>query len=585
MKWIGHEKSRTLPCPSNLVDDRARSRSSPENLTEYERALLENFERYQALVQATPGVIFETDAQGHNTFVSERWAQWTGLTPEETAGRDWLRAVPPEDIAGEESRWRAIWRTDQVIVYRSRLRTADGSGRWVLVRALPTRDRQGNIVRWTGTLTDINDLVQAQEALRTKEAELSLVMDAVPALIAYVNTDGCYLRVNRNYAQWFGSTVEEIQGKRMSDVLGEEQWKQIKPWVEKVLSGETITYERQLPFQRGDRRWIRASYTPDVNERGRIKGFVVHVIDIEVIKKAEEAKRASEENYRRIVETANEGIVIGTLDGKITFINQKWADMLGYSKEEILGKFDPDFMDEEQKALVLDTRQKLQSQKKGSGEYKFRRKDGSEFWTLWSASLFQDQEGENVGYIAMHADITDRKQVEQALKESEERYRHLFEEDLTGDFLAAADGTILLCNSAFLRIYGFSSREEALGTNLADLYLQGEDWDALLRMLKQERILERYTGYHRRRDGEIIQVVENLVGTFTRQGALQQITGYVFDDTAHRRTEKALFDSRDDLNRAQAVARTGSWRLNIQRNELLWSDENHRIFGSLGGPR
>ncbi len=349
-------------------------------------------------------------------------------------------------------------RTGQPLSYQARLRNTDGLSRWVLLRAIPTRDGEGNIVRWTGTLTDINDLMQAQEALRTKEAELSLVMDAVPALIAYVNTDGRYLRVNRSYAQWFGSTVEEIQGKRMSDVLGEDQWKQIEPWVEKVLSGETITYERQLPFQRGALRWIRASYTPDFNERGRIKGFVVHVIDIEDIKRGEEALKNSEENYRRILETANEGIVIGSLSGRMDFINQKWAEMLGYSKEELIGQIGLDFMDEDQKSMALDTREKLLKGERVTREYKFRRKDGSELWTLCSSSLFQDAEGNNSGYLGMHVDITDRKKAEQTLRESLE-----------------------------------------------------------------------------------------------------------------------------DLNRAQAVAHTGSWRLDIQHNELHWTEETHRIFGIPSG--
>ena len=80
---------------------------------------------------------------------------------------------------------------------------------------------------------------------------------------------------------------------------------------------------------------------------------MVHVMDIEERKKVEEAVRASEENYRRILETANEGIVIGTLDGKMKFTNPKWAEMLGYSKEEILDQVGLHFMDEDQEALVL----------------------------------------------------------------------------------------------------------------------------------------------------------------------------------------------------------------------------------------
>jgi PAS domain S-box-containing protein len=530
--------------------------------------------RYQALIQASPGIIFETDAQGNNTYVSEQWTAYTGMTPEETAGKGWRRALSAEEVEAEEARWQGILRSGIFSEYRTRLRSKDGSFQWFMVRALPTRNGEGGVVRWTGTLTNIEDLLkaqkqiedqraaleavrdeavnkkqlleavmeslpigvaitdrlggtiqansafeqiwggprpearsveesgayqarwsdtgkaltpgewasaqavekgrvvigqvleierfdgprlqvinsaapvknsrgeiigsavaiqdisslrQAQEALRLKEADLSLVMDAVPALIASVDTGFRYRRVNRNYAQWFGFTAEEIQGRTMSDVLGEAQWGKIKTYVERALAGETITYERQLPFQGGESRWVRASYTPDVNQAGLIQGFVVHVMDIEERKKAEEAVRGSEENYRRILETANEGVVIGTLDGKMTFINQKWSDMLGYSKEEILGRVGLDFMDEDQKTLVLETRQHLKTGKEVTREFKFRRKDGSALWTLCNSSLFQDAGGNPVGFLAMHADITARRQAEQSLKESETRFRLLSE--------------------------------------------------------------------------------------------------------------------------------------------------------------
>jgi PAS domain S-box-containing protein len=259
--------------------------------------------------------------------------------------------------------------------------------------------------------------LQNQELQQTyPKAELSLIMEAVPALIAHLDPDCRYLQVNANYARWFGRSPEETRGRHIRDLLGEAQWALIKPYVDRVLAGETITYERPLPFQGGESRWIRASYTPDLDEAGRIRGFVVHVMDIEERKKIEEAVKTSEENYRRILETANEGIVIGTLDGKMTFINQKWADMLGYWKEDIIGRVGLDFMDEDQKALVLATRQELRTGENVSRELKFRRKDGVELWTLCNSSLLKDPAGNDIAFLAMHADITARKQAERALE-------------------------------------------------------------------------------------------------------------------------------------------------------------------------
>lgn len=127
-----------------------------------------------------------------------------------------------------------------------------------------------------------------------------------------------------------------------------------------------------------------------------------------------------------------------------------------------------------------------------------------------------------------------------ALQGSEERYRRLFEDDLTGDFLASVDGRILACNPAFLRIFGFASIEDALQTNIRDLYADPEDRDRLLERLEREGKVENEGMARRRRDGSYIHVVENLVGRFDADGELVEIQGYTYDDSERKRAEDAL---------------------------------------------
>ncbi|NUQ62079.1 MAG: PAS domain S-box protein [Pirellulales bacterium] len=130
-----------------------------------------------------------------------------------------------------------------------------------------------------------------------------------------------------------------------------------------------------------------------------------------------------------------------------------------------------------------------------------------------------------------------------ALRESLQQFRRLFEDDLTGDFVAAPDGRILLCNAAFARIYGFADREEAIGSSLLSLKVRPENWPVLLDQLKQHRILERFESDHRRRDGAVIHIIENIVGTFDERGDLVRVQGYVFDDTERKHAEDALRQS------------------------------------------
>ena len=135
--------------------------------------------------------------------------------------------------------------------------------------------------------------------------------------------------------------------------------------------------------------------------------------------------------------------------------------------------------------------------------------------------------------------------VKGALEESETRYRRLFEDDLTGDFVTALDGRILACNPAFVRIFDFSSVEEALGTNIGDLYEDPGDRDRLLAQLRREGKVENEGRTRKRRDGTRIHVVENVVGRLGADGELIEIQGYTYDDSERKRVEDALRESEE----------------------------------------
>jgi PAS domain S-box-containing protein len=312
----------------------------------------------------------------------------------------------------------------------------------------------------------LQEMIKYEEALRSKEAEFSLILEAVPAMIAHLDTDCRYLHVNHHYTQAFGYTPEEIRGLHFRQVLGEVQWQEIKPQVEKVLSGQTVSYERQLTFPSGEIRWIRVSYTPVVAEDGRVRGFVVHIIDIEELRCAEVAIKTSEENYRRIIETANEGIVIGSLaihsditdrkKGELALRNSlenldraqevgrmgwwrldvtrnilTWSDethrIFGIPKEapmtyetflETVHPDDRRFVDNQWAAALGGTNYDIEHRIMVNGEIK---------WVREKAYLEFDQASDLAGGFGITQDITEKKEAEEALRNSETRFRLLSE--------------------------------------------------------------------------------------------------------------------------------------------------------------
>ena len=160
---------------------------------------------------------------------------------------------------------------------------------------------------------------------------------------------------------------------------------------------------------------------------------------------------------------------------------------------------------------------------------------------------------------------------EQALRDSERRYHHLFRDDLTGDFVSAPEGQILLCNPAFARIFGFSCAKAAVGTNMLELYVDTAERESLVETLRQRGKIERLEAWRKRRDGRSIYVVENLVGQFDDQGRLREIRGYIFDDTDRKQAEEALRELNATLE-SKVAQRTAELKYRARQLQKLTLD-------------
>ena len=202
-------------------------------------------------------------------------------------------------------------------------------------------------------------------------------------------------------------------------------------------------------------------------------------------------------------------------------------------------------------------------------EYRIHRKDGSLRWIRKMVVPYYDEHNRLSAYDSLLTDITERKLAEESLRESEERFRLLFEDDLTGDYLAEPDGEILLCNQAFVDIFGFDSREEAIGSNLANLYLAPLSWPCFVQLLSENKVLERRERAGRHSDGTIRHVIETALGTFNAQGSLLRIKGYVYDDTDSRIAAARLKQQNDELEEL-VTQRTQIIREKHEHLEAIW---------------
>jgi PAS domain S-box-containing protein len=208
---VGEPAERKVAVLFNDITERKRA----------EEALRESELRFRTMVSAAPNLTFETDTGGGNTFVSDQWCAYTGMTAEETAGIGFARAIHPDDAEAVTGRWFAAVRSGMLFESRYRIRAADGSYRWFLARALPGRDAEGRIVRWAGSLMDIDDLVRAEESLReSKERLAGIVSSAMDAIIT-VDEDQWVVLFNNAAERMFGCPAAEALGRPFNRFIPE----------------------------------------------------------------------------------------------------------------------------------------------------------------------------------------------------------------------------------------------------------------------------------------------------------------------------------------------------------------------------
>jgi CRP/FNR family transcriptional regulator, cyclic AMP receptor protein len=256
---------------------------------------------------------------------------------------------------------------------------------------------------------------------------------------------------------------------------------------------------------------------------------------------AEEALRASELRYRRLFETAKDGILIlDAKTGQITDVNPFLVNLLGYSYNEFIGtplwEIGP-FKDTKECKLAF-----LELQKKEYIRYEslpLETKDGQSIAVEFVSNVYGLNGGTRVIQCNIR-DITKRKQAEDALHRSEEETRRFFEANPAGSYVAGPEGRLLTCNSAFARMLGFASVEEAMKVDLVSLYPDRASRDVFLRLLREKGRLEYNEAKLRRKDGSVVHAVENAAVTFDERGELAEIHGCFMDASEQRQKEQQL---------------------------------------------
>ena len=306
-------------------------------------------------------------------------------------------------------------------------------------------------------------------------------------------------------------------------------------------------------------------------------GYVnLYARDITERRQAENALRASEQKYRNLVETSLHMIFILDPNGNFLFTNSAWNRHIGYAEdEERPNGFElihPEDLELIKKKFV----EVLEGKIVESLELRSKTNYGSYIHVLINASPIFDSRKNVVSILGVAVDITDKKQSEEKLRESEEKYRLLFESET--DAIMVFDGEsrkFKRPNLAASNLYGYS-REEFLKMRLQDISAEQEESEMTFRKTLAGQLPKVPLRYHRKKDGTVFPV-EISSGMFTLKEK-QIVIGAVRDITERKKMEVALQRKHDMLARTEHVAHIGSWEWEVATDTVIWSEELFRIF-------
>ncbi|MCB0288847.1 MAG: PAS domain S-box protein [Calditrichaeota bacterium] len=263
---------------------------------------------------------------------------------------------------------------------------------------------------------------------------------------------------------------------------------------------------------------------------------------LEAERERREVMQHSAHKYADLFNNVSDIIFIHSLSGEIQQVNDAVTRELGYDIREIIGQTIHDFLPAQYNTRLDTYLERIQTLGSSGGFVTIRAKDGEiKIFEYRNSLVREDNKAVAVRGIARN--VTEHHVAERKLRQSEERYRRFFEEDLTGDFIATPSGEILAGNPAFANIFGFESVEQALQYNFASLYARRSDYEEYLRLLRKNTKLVYHEAELRRRDGEPVFVIENIIGTFNTAGELTQIRGYIFDNTERKRLEQQFLQA------------------------------------------
>jgi PAS domain S-box-containing protein len=532
IKWLGINTD---------IEDRKRAQ---EALAASERDL-------RSIIDTIPTSAWTARPDGSCDFLNQRWLDYAGMTAEQALGWGWAAVIHPGDRERLVDYWRACLASGTPVETEARMcRGSDNAYRWFLFRANPVRDPSGQIVKWYGTTVDIEDRKRHEEALRATELSWRQIVDTIPGLVATTSAMGGVEFLNRQTLDYFGKTSEELKDWALIGAVHPDDLPRvIEARKESIVKGTVYEVEHRCRRADGVYRWFQVRGLPARDAQGGITAWYLLLTDIDDLKKAEQALRASERNLSQMINAIPTFIHVLRADGSVLYVNPAVLEYHGATLEEVQRddyreRF---FHPEDVARLSEERRHALRRPLPFANEQRVRGKDGRYRWFLIRYNPVVDEQGGIDRWYAAGIDIDDRKRAEAQVEQAYLRLAEAQQLSRTGSFITDIQADEHDWSEEAFRIFEFDPATKVTVQRIREMVhaedlptfdtviargMTGEDVDFMFRILTPRGTVKHVRGMAR--------LMAEVEGRPLFIGALQDVT-------ESKRAEEALDRARADL--------------------------------------
>jgi diguanylate cyclase (GGDEF)-like protein/PAS domain S-box-containing protein len=550
--YLWASASKLLDSEGNLIG----AMESIRDVTERKKAetrLQESEEKYRSIFENAVEGIFQTTTDGHFISVNPALARMMGFDSPEQMIKTFTDIAKHHYVIPEERmRYRRLLEEQGFVKgFEAEVYRKDGSKIWISISARAMRDRSGRVDHYEGTIVDITSRKEAELAFQTAYQTTRSVIENAPFGIYIINEEGFVEYAN-------------VPMTRMSDI-DIEQYKKINllniPTYQNLGVAEKIKSAlRGVPFSTGPleyithhskKRTVRKLTGVPIEEFDKRK-VLMFVEDLTELKEVEEQLGKERATFFSILENSPDGIILVGSDGRFSYVNPEFTHITGYTAEDVPdGRqwFQKAFPDSKYRKLVVDAwKEDEQSGRRGRDfAFKIACKDGKVKDIEFRSTNIEDGSA-----VTVMTDATELRKTERALKESEEKFRSLFESSRDAIYIATGKGSFIDVNQAFIELFGYT-KDETLKLNAKVAYLTDEDREKFKQAMKENNFIRDFEIRLKKRDGTVIDCLLTVTSKRGEGGKVTEYQGIVRDITERKRTEEmikhmAFHDALTDLS-------------------------------------